>query len=298
MNKIFVIGSINIDITVSGKRLPERGETVKADKFYIYPGGKGANQAISAGRCGAKTELVGKIGRDYFGDIINSYLKKENIDLSLKYGKQTGMAFINVDNHGKNMITVYPGSNNELDYNDFNYIKMENSIIMFQQEIPLKTIEDTIKNTINNNNIIITDPSPFIKNEFILKNSDFLTPNEKEAELLSNVNINSIEDAKKASKIIHEKYKNNVIIKLGSGGSLINYNGEIVHYKPHKINAVDTTGAGDCFNGTFAAKYIETGDIDKSMEFANTAAALSTLSYGAFPSFPYINDVLNAIGRN
>ena len=296
MNKIFVIGSINIDITVSGKRLPEKGETVKADKFYIYPGGKGANQAISAGRCGAKTELIGKIGKDYFGDIVNSYLKRENIGLSLKYGKQTGMAFINVDNHGKNMITVYPGSNNELDYNDFNYIRIKNSIIMFQQEIPLKTIEDTIKNSLNNN-IIITDPSPFIKNEFILKNSNFLTPNEKEAELLSEIRINSIEDAEKASKIIHEKYNNDIIIKLGSKGSLINYNSEIMYYKPYKVNAVDTTGAGDCFNGAFASRFLETNDVNKSMEFANTAAAISTLSYGAFPSFPYINDVLNAINK-
>ncbi len=296
MKKIFVIGSINIDITVSGERLPEEGETVKADKFYIYPGGKGANQAISSGRLGAKTELIGKVGNDYFGDIINNYLKKENVDFSLKYGKQTGVAFINVDNHGKNMITVYPGSNNELNYSDFNYMEFENSIIMFQQEIPLKTIEDTIKNSLDNN-IIITDPSPFIKDEFILKNSNFLTPNEKEAGLLSGIKINSIEDAEKASRTIHEKYGNNIIIKLGSKGSLINYNDEIRYYKPYKVNAVDTTGAGDCFNGAFASRFLETNDVNKSMEFANAAAAISTLSYGAFPSFPYINDVLNAIDK-
>ncbi len=295
MNKIFVIGSINIDITVSSKKLPENGETIKADKFYMYPGGKGANQAISSSRCGSKTELIGMIGNDYFGEIVNNYLKKENVELNLKYGKNTGIAFINIDNNGKNRIIVYPGSNNELKYNDFNNIKIENSIVMFQYEIPLKTIENFIKN--KKNNIIITDPSPFIKNDYILKNSNFITPNENEAKYLSGIKINSIEDAKKAAIIINEKYNNNVIIKLGSKGSLICYKNEVIHYEAYKVNAIDTTGAGDCFNGSFASRFMETNDIDKSMEFANVAAAISTLGYGAFPSFPFINDVLNIIEK-
>jgi len=295
MDKIFVIGSVNIDITVSSKKLPEDGETIKANKFYMYPGGKGANQAISSSRCGSRTELIGMVGNDYFGEIINNYLKKENIELNLKYGKNTGIAFINVDDNGKNRIIVYPGSNDELKYNNFNNVKIENSIVMLQYEIPLKTIEDFIKN--KKNNIIITDPSPFIKNDYILKNSDFITPNENEAKCLSGIKINSIEDAKKAATIINEKYNNNVIIKLGSNGSLIYYKDELIHYEGYKVNAIDTTGAGDCFNGSFASRFLKTNDIDKSMEFANVAAAISTLGYGAFPSFPFANDVLNIIEK-
>ncbi|WP_337860953.1 ribokinase [Ferroplasma sp.] len=293
MNGISVIGSVNIDIIMSSPKLPATGETVKADKYYLYPGGKGANQAVSVARTGVKPRFIGKLGNDYFAEIITNYLKKENMELSLNYGAQTGIAMINVESSGKNMITVYPGSNSNLSYNDFKNIEIKNSIVMFQQEIPLKTIKDFMSNNSENGNTIITDPSPFYEDKYILENSDILTPNETEAQLLAGCEINSIEDAEKASVKICSKYKNNVIIKLGSKGSLSNYNGHITYFKPYKVKSVDTTGAGDCFNGAFASEFLRTENIDKSIEFANIAAALSTTGYGAFPSFPYRNHVIS-----
>ncbi|MCL4312299.1 MAG: ribokinase [Candidatus Thermoplasmatota archaeon] len=293
MKHIKVIGSINMDIILSSARLPVTGETIKADKYYMYPGGKGANQAVAVARTGVRPQLIGKLGNDYFAEMITTYLKKENIDLSLTYGDKTGIAMINVESSGKNMITVYPGSNGSMAYDDFHDINIKNSIVMFQQEIPLKTIRDFISNIAGNGNMIITDPSPFNEDRYILENTDILTPNENEAQLLAGCNIKNVEDAKKASRIILEKYKSNVIIKLGDNGSLINYEGNIKYFKPYKVETVDTTGAGDCFNGAFASEFLRTESIDKSMEFANIAGALSTTGYGAFPSFPYRNQIIS-----
>ncbi len=293
MKHIKVIGSINMDIILSSARLPVTGETIKADKYYMYPGGKGANQAVAVARTGVRPQLIGKLGNDYFAEMITTYLKKENIDLSLTYGDKTGIAMINVESSGKNMITVYPGSNGSMAYDDFHDINIKNSIVMFQQEIPLKTIRDFISNIAGNGNMIITDPSPFNEDRYILENTDILTPNENEARLLAACNIKNVEDAKKASRIILEKYKSNVIIKLGDNGSLINYEGNIKYFKPYKVETVDTTGAGDCFNGAFASEFLRTESIDKSMEFANIAGALSTTGYGAFPSFPYRNQIIS-----
>ena len=293
MKHIKVIGSINMDIILSSARLPVTGETIKADKYYMYPGGKGANQAVAVARTGVRPQLIGKLGNDYFAEIITTYLKKENMDLSLTYGDKTGIAMINVESSGKNMITVYPGSNGSMAYDDFHDIKIKNSIVMFQQEIPLKTIRDFISNIAGNGNMIITDPSPFNEDRYILENTDILTPNENEAQLLAGCAIKNVEDAKKASKIILEKYKSNVIIKLGHNGSLINYEGDIKYFRPYKVEPVDTTGAGDCFNGAFASEFLRTENIDKSMEFANIAGALSTTGYGAFPSFPYRNQIIS-----
>ncbi len=293
MKHIKVIGSINMDIILSSARLPVTGETIKADKYYMYPGGKGANQAVAVARTGVRPQLIGKLGNDYFAEMITTYLKKENIDLSLTYGDKTGIAMINVESSGKNMITVYPGSNGSMAYDDFHDINIKNSIVMFQQEIPLKTIRDFISNIAGNGNMIITDPSPFNEDRYILENTDILTPNENEAQLLAGCSIKNVEDAKKASSIILEKYKSNVIIKLGDNGCLINYEGNIKYFKPYKVGTVDTTGAGDCFNGAFASEFLRTESIDKSMEFANIAGALSTTGYGAFPSFPYRNQIIS-----
>jgi ribokinase len=295
MKDIKVIGSVNMDIIMSSARLPATGETVKADKYYMYPGGKGANQAVSVARTGVKPEFIGKLGNDYFAEIIINYLKKENMDLSLTYGDKTGIAMINVESSGKNMITMYPGSNGSISCEDFMGIEIKNSIVMFQQEIPLNTIRDFISKLSGKGNMIITDPSPFNEDSYIFTNTDILTPNETEARLIAGCDIKDVEDAKKASVKILEQYKTNVIIKLGSMGSLINYEGDIKYFKPYKVKNVDTTGAGDCFNGAFASEFLRTGNIDKSMEFANIAAALSTEGYGAFPSFPYRNHVISII---
>ncbi len=293
MEGIKVVGSINMDIIMSSDRLPETGETIRANKYYMYPGGKGANQAVSVARTGVKPQLIGKLGNDYFAEMITNYLKKENLDLCLTYGDKTGIAMINVELSGKNMITVYPGSNGSVSYEDFHGIELKNSIVMFQQEIPLKTIRDFISNNTGNGNMIITDPSPFFEDRYILENSDILTPNETEAQLIAGCEINSIEDAEKASVLIFNKYKSNVIIKLGSRGSIINFGGDIKYFKPHNVKPVDTTGAGDCFNGAFASEFLRTEDVNKSMEFANIAGALATTGYGAFPSFPYRNQIIS-----
>ncbi len=298
MKDIRVIGSVNIDIIMSSQRLPSTGETVKADKYYLYPGGKGANQAVAVSRMGIRPEFIGKLGNDYFAEIIINYLKRENIELSLKSGQNTGVAMINVETSGRNMITVYQGSNGDMSIDDFPDIKIKDSIVLFQQEIPLKTIKDFMAKIRGDRNIFITDPSPYIEDKYILKNSDILTPNQSEAQLLAECEIRNIEDAEKASIKIREKYKNNVIIKLGSRGSLVNYNGEIKYFRPYTVKAVDTTGAGDCFNGAFASEFLRTEDIDKSIEFANIAAALSTTEYGAFPSFPYRNQVTSILNSN
>ena len=293
MKQIFVIGSINVDILMVSKKLPKIGETIKADNFYIYPGGKGANQAVASSRIGSKTTLIGKIGNDYFGDFITTYLKKENIQSQIKYGNKTGIALINTEMSGKNMISVFAGANSELNINDLKNVEISDSIVLFQQEIPLKTIEDEIRILKNGHNIIIIDPSPVTEvNEYILKNSDYITPNETEASKLSGIKIKSIGDAKEASEILYGKYGNNIIIKLGERGSIINVKNNIEYFKPYKLIPVDTTGAGDCFNGAFASHLLSTGNVGESMEFANVSAAISTTGYGAFPSFPYLNEVL------
>ncbi len=296
MENISVIGSINIDIIVSSKRLPQHGETVQADNFYLYPGGKGANQAVSASRLGTVPEFTGKIGKDYFSDIIMKYLSKENVKLDIKYGEKTGVAIINVESSGNNMITVYSGANSFLFYDDINTDRIKNSIVLFQQEIPLETIKNVIHSIKKNNNIIITDPTPFNPDNYILENSDIITPNETEASLLASMEIKDIDDAKKASEIITGKYGCNVIIKLGPHGSLINYDKNIEYFHPYEAKTIDTIGAGDCFNGAFAVMYMKSKNIEKSMEFANAAAAISTEGHGAFPSFPYLNTVLERMG--
>lgn len=302
MKKICVIGSLNMDLVVKVDTMPKGGQTLIGSNFKEVPGGKGANQAVAMARLGANVSMIGKVGNDSFGQTMINALKNDNVDtkyINIEQGP-TGVALITVDKNAENSIVVAPGANYKVDksYIDKNIDAIKNSdIVVVQLETPLETIKYALKIAKEFNKYTILNPAPAVKLEDeLIENVDLLTPNETELEIISGVEINSEDDILKAAKVMIEKGVKELIVTLGSNGSLYINREKSMFKKAYKVQAVDTTAAGDSYTGALSVAFANGKNVEEAMDFASKVGALSVMKEGAQSSLPTLNDVLNFRG--
>jgi ribokinase len=294
-----VIGSSNTDMVIKTEKLPLPGETILGGTFLMNPGGKGANQAVAAARLGGKITFITKRGNDLFGNQTVGLLMREGVDTQFVVKDSilpSGVALINVDSAGENSIVVAPGSNGNLLQEDIPSSVFESCkfyILVLQLEIPMSTVEYSASKASEYNIKVILNPAPACKlSDDLLKNTWLITPNETEAETISGVAITDIDSAERAAVIIQERGVKNVIITLGETGAYVkseSYTGLIPGVK---VKPVDTTAAGDVFNGALAVALSEGKDLKDAVIFANKAASISVTRMGAQASAPFRNEVL------
>ena len=295
---VLVVGSANMDLVVTVQRFPKPGETIFGNKFEMFPGGKGANQAVSASRLGRRTFFIGKMGKDNFSDKLIENLKYEGVDLShliIDKNENTGTALISVDAKGENQIIVISGGNMkitsaeiECKKNVFEKVK----VVISQLEIPIDAVMKTAQLAKTNGIPFILNPAPAsVLPRELLKIVDYLTPNENELSMLANIKLNTNQSIKNAAyKLIKDGVKN-VIVTLGEkGAALFNADTEKYFSAPF-VNAVDSTGAGDAFNGALAFALSNEKEIEKAIQFAVSAASYSVTKMGAQSSMPKLQDV-------
>ncbi|GGF18899.1 ribokinase [Halobacillus andaensis] len=283
---VCVVGSINMDLTVSTSVIPNQGETVLGESFATYPGGKGANQAVAAARLGSHVKMVGAVGHDVFGISLKEHLQKEGIDTSsteLIPEQSTGTATIILSNND-NRIIVAPGANRSVtpSYVEKHRAAIEESdIILLQMEIPIETISYVVTIAKELNISVILNPAPYQPlPAAILNQVDYMTPNALEAELFKN-------------DLIDDDLLEKWITTKGEQGSSLYVNGKEVHIPGYPVPVKDTTGAGDTFNGALATQLAQGISIKKAVSFANAAAALSVTEKGAQGGMPTLGEVEN-----
>ena len=298
MEKIMVIGSSNTDLLIKTNRIPDPGETVLGGTFMMNAGGKGANQAVAVARIGGGVKFVAKIGDDMFGQRSLESYARDGIDISyiIKDGAApSGMALITVDAAGENCIVVAPGANDRLTPADIDAVAdaiRRSEYLLMQLEIPMETVEYVAEIAYRKHKKVILNPAPAHPlSPSLLKHLYMITPNETEAEMISGVKITDRESAVKAARILSEMGVENVIITLGSKGALV-YGAEEADFVPAlKVEAVDTTAAGDVFNGALTVALSEGRSQLEAVRFACKASAISVTRVGAQSSVPYRSEV-------
>ena len=302
MKNICVIGSLNMDLVVNVDTMPKPGQTIIGSNFKEVPGGKGANQAVAMARLNGNVSMIGKVGEDGFGQTLINSLKNDKVDTTYIQTSKgaTGVALITVDKNAQNSIVVSPGANFEVKEDDIdnNIEAIKNSdIVVLQLETPLNTIKYALNKAKELNKYTILNPAPAVKlDDEIIKNVDLLTPNETELEIISGLSIETEEDIQKAAQIMIEKGVKELIVTLGSKGSLYINKEKSMFKKAYKVEAVDTTAAGDSYTGALAVALSQDKNIEDAMDFASKVGALSVLKEGAQSSLPTLEDVKNFRG--
>ena len=302
MKNICVIGSLNMDLVVNVDTMPKPGQTIIGSNFKEVPGGKGANQAVAMTRLNGNVSMIGKVGEDGFGQTLINSLKNDKVDTTYIQTSKgaTGVALITVDKNAQNSIVVSPGANFEVKEDDIdnNIEAIKNSdIVVLQLETPLNTIKYALNKAKELNKYTILNPAPAVKlDDEIIKNVDLLTPNETELEIISGVSIETEEDIQKAAQIMIEKGVKELIVTLGSKGSLYINKEKSMFKKAYKVEAMDTTAAGDSYTGALAVALSQDKNIEDAMDFASKVGALSVLKEGAQSSLPTLEDVKNFRG--
>jgi ribokinase len=298
--KILVVGSSNTDMVIKTQNFPAPGETILGGRFLMNAGGKGANQAVAAARLGGLVTFIGKIGNDIFGKQAIQQLEDEGINIdyvSVDPENPSGVAMINVDQKGENSIVVAPGANGTLSPGDFDKGLTElneSEYVLMQLETPIPTIEYIAMKAFQKQKKVVLNPAPAAKlSDELLQNLYLITPNETEAELLTGVKVTDESSAIKAATVLHNKGVEIVIITMGSAGAFLLENGTSEIIKAPKVDAVDTTAAGDTFNGALVVALSEGKSIRESIDFANKAASISVTRIGAQSSVPYRKEILN-----
>ncbi|MEI8226238.1 MAG: ribokinase [Bacteroidota bacterium] len=298
MRRIIVIGSSNTDMVIKSKKLPVPGETILGGVFLMNPGGKGANQAVTAARLGGNVTFVTKTGNDMFGAEAMNIFDNEGIDTRyiIKDAKNpSGVALINVDENGENSIVVAPGSNGTLssyDINDEVFETDPSDLFLMQLEIPVGTVEFVAQKAASNGNRVILNPAPARQlSDDLLCCLYLITPNETEAEILTGIKVHDAITAEKAATKLRDKGVQNVVLTMGASGAFI-LSGAISKLVPViPVKAIDTTAAGDVFNGALAVAISEGKDIEDAVIFANKAASISVTRMGAQASAPYRKEI-------
>jgi len=290
--RIAVVGSANIDLTTFTNQFPKPGETIFGQKFDLGFGGKGANQAVAARLCGAEVFMVARVGSDLFGPATIENLRKQGIDTShvrQVEGLSSGVAPIFVEPNGQNRILVVKGANDALRPNDVDAaaetLKTVDCIVL-QFEIPVETVYYTIAFARKHGIRCILNPAPAQPVDMgALKDLDYFVPNENEAEAITGTPVKNVEDAKKcAEKLVADGIRR-VIITLGANGSLLASCEGSEHVAPFAVHAVDSSGAGDAFIGSFAVFLGEGVPEREAVRRANLYAGLSTTGVGTQKSF-------------
>lgn len=299
MSKVVVFGSFVVDLMARSPHLPSRSETVKGTYFQMGAGGKGFNQGVACHKVGADMTMVTKLGEDSFKDVCLNTM--EELDMSkdcilISKEKPTGIALIMVDeNTGDNQITVVPSACSDIKIEEVNSLEnliKEADYILLQYEINQDANEKIKELALKNNTKVIVNTAPYVEvNDDFYKNLYMVTPNELEAEAVTGIKVDNLENAKKAAAVFREKGVENVLITLGSNGVFVSDGSKEEIIDSFKVKTVDTTGAGDAFNGGFLAALSEGKDIWQAAVFANAVAALSVQKLGTTPSMPSREEV-------
>ncbi len=298
--RIAVVGSTNMDMVVNAERIPVPGETILAHHFFMNPGGKGANQAVTVARLGGATLFVSKVGNDVFGRQSSQLFHEEGIDTRFMLSDDilpSGVALITVDQKGENSIVVSQGANNALLPEDFTGAILKElekcTMVLMQFEIPMETILHVARYAASKNIKVVINPAPVqaIPPQ-LLKYTHIITPNETEAELLTGIRVKNLDTAKKAAKAILEMGASVVIVTLGAQGALVCERGKMTLVPTEAVQAVDTTAAGDVFNGALVVGLSNGMQLPEATRFACRAAAISVTREGAQSSIPYYNEVI------
>ncbi len=302
MGKIVVIGSSNTDMVVRASKMPKGGETLIGGEFAVIQGGKGANQAVAAARAGSDVTFVAKVGNDDFG---RSAVEGYNIDkINTEYVfvdsvYPTGVAIIIVDEStGQNSIVVAPGSNHQLSILDIDSVKetiTQADAVLLQLETPIDVVAYSLQLAKSAGVKTILNPAPAQKlSDELLQNVDIITPNETETELITGVVLTDNQSIEQAAQLLMNKVGEAVVITLGSKGVYyLLKSGESGYVSSIKVDAVDTTAAGDVFNGYFVSALTDNVDFVEALKNANKAAAISVTKKGAQPSIPTKQDLNN-----
>ncbi len=299
--KVMVWGSYVADLTGKAPHLPRAGETVFGNWFKTGPGGKGSNQAVAAHRAGADVMLVTKLGKDTFGDHALDFYHENNIStdlILLDEDYDTGIALICVDeNTGQNQILVVPGACTNFTAKDIETLRpkiVASDILLVQLEINLDALERVVKIGKQAGGMIVLNPAPARKiSEELLSMVDIITPNEVEAEVLTGVSVFDEKSAQKAAEILHANQVKTVVITMGKSGVFVSDGKKSKMVEARIVEAMDTTGAGDAFNGGFVTALAEGKDVFEAADFGNALASLSVQKFGTAPSMPFRQEIDN-----
>lgn len=305
MSKIVVIGSSNTDLVVNTDRAPEGGETVLGNGFVVNHGGKGANQAVAVSRIGGTVSFISKVGNDTFGSQMRRHYEDEGMDVSyvlVDALAPSGVALIIVDGKAENRIVVAPGANGNLAEEDIDKAGLaveKSEFVLLQLEIPMTTVEYAVRMAASLGKKVIVNPAPACPlSEELLRDVYLITPNETEAGILTGITIVDNDSAIKAAEALLGLGVQNVVITLGEKGALV-YNAEVSMFVPaYQVKAVDTTAAGDVFNGALAVALSEGRTLPDAARFACAASAISVTRMGAQNSVPSRDELDNYININ
>ncbi|MDH0672353.1 ribokinase [Enterobacter hormaechei] len=295
---LVVLGSINADHILNLETFPTPGETVTGNQYQVAFGGKGANQAVAAGRSGANIAFIACTGDDDTGERVRKQLASDNIDIapvSVVAGESTGVALIFVNAEGENVIGIHAGANAAL---TTERVEVQRGIIagaealLMQLESPVESVLAAAKIAHENHTSVVLNPAPArVLSDELLALVDIITPNETEAEKLTGIRVENDDDAARAALALHDKGIGTVIITLGSRGVWASVNGEGRRVPGFKVKAIDTIAAGDTFNGALVTALLEGKAMDDAIRFAHAAAAIAVTRKGAQPSVPWRKEI-------
>lgn len=295
---LVVLGSINADHILNLVTFPTPGETVTGNQYQVAFGGKGANQAVAAGRSGANIAFIACTGDDDTGERVRNQLASDNIDtapVSVVEGESTGVALIFVNAEGENVIGIHAGANAALTTERVEaqrWIIAGAEALLMQLESPVESVLAAAKIAHENHTTVVLNPAPArVLSDELLALVDIITPNETEAEKLTGIRVENDDDAARAARALHGKGIGTVIITLGSRGVWASVNGEGRRVLGFKVKAIDTIAAGDTFNGALVTALLEGKAMDDAIRFAHAAAAIAVTRKGAQPSVPWRKEI-------
>lgn len=293
-----------MDMVVACARFPVPGETILTDELTMFPGGKGANQAVAAARLGGRVRFLGKLGDDVFRPRLLESLGADDVDTShtlLDADASTGVALIAVNGEGENQIIVVSGSNMRLTPDEIEAERAlfdEADVVLLQLEIPVETVERAVRLAKAAGARVILNPAPACDlPDVLLRQVDLLTPNQSEAEHLTGLRITDQASAERAARELLARGVRQVVVTLGAGGALLVTDDRVLHIPAREVHAVDTTAAGDAFNGALAHALADGRDLDDALAFATDAAAYAVTHRGAQASMPTLEALETADAR-
>lgn len=300
MAKILVVGSINMDLVVRVPHAPAPGETVLGGDFETFPGGKGANQAVAAARMGGEVTMVGRVGSDDFGDTLIQGLVENKIKtthVTKDSNAPTGIAMIAVAADGENMIVVASGANMQVSVEDVNKARdlmRETDLLLLQLELPVEAIASAVELAKAYGVPVVLNPAPAQPlSKILLASIDVITPNQNELAILSGE-----QDLENGIQKLRAWGVKNLVVTLGANGARVVTDGVDQHVRAHEVTAVDTTAAGDAFNGALAVALAEKKSLLEAVGYGMAAGALATTKRGAQPSLPTRDAVMQFLDAN
>ncbi len=298
MRQLTVLGSVNADHVLRVGSFPRPGETLHGQGYSVIAGGKGANQAVAAARLGANVSFIACVGDDSFGLNIRQEFEKDGINIDavmIEKDTPTGIAMIQVAATGENSICISAEANACLTPQRIaahTSIIEQADMLLLQLEVPMESIEYAAEIANKSGTTVILNPAPAQHlSDKLLKLIDIITPNETEAEILTGIKVFDAKSAQLAADVLHKKQIKTVLITLGSQGVWLSKDGEGSQIMGYKVDAVDTTAAGDTFNGAFLTALLEDKSLEEAVQFAHAAAAITVTGQGAQSSIPYRQDV-------